>query len=463
MSAARLSRAAGDGRHAAPVRLLHLGLGNFFRAHAAWYTEHAADAEAWGIAAFTGRSAKLADELSAQDCLYTLVTRAGDGDRFEVVSSLSRAHAAAEHEAWLAHFASAGVAAVTITVTEAAYLRGDGGGLDAGRPEVAADIAALRADPTAPVRTVPARLLAGLAARRRADAGPVALVPCDNVPGNGAIVAEVVGDLAERVDPDLAAWLGDAVSVVTTMVDRITPRTAPQDLAAVLEGTGRGDRSPVVTEPFHEWVLSGAFPAGRPRWEDAGAAFTDDVEPFEHRKLWLLNGAHSLLAYAGSIRGHTTVAEAVADDTCRAWVGQWWDEAAAHLPQRAEDIAAYRAALLDRFANARMHDRLDRIAADGSQKLPIRIVPVLRAERQAGRMPEGAARVLAAWVCHLRGIGAPVTDARADDVLPLAAGPLREAVPRVLGALDAGLGEDAEVVAAVVEQSEQLAGPQRGA
>ena len=39
--------------------------------------------------------------LNAQDGLYTLVTRAGDGDRFEVVGSLARAHAAAEHDAWL--------------------------------------------------------------------------------------------------------------------------------------------------------------------------------------------------------------------------------------------------------------------------------------------------------------------------------------------------------------------------
>ena len=67
------------------VRLVHLGLGNFFRAHQAWYTDRAPDAADWGIAAFTGRSRGLADSLSAQDGLYTLVTRAADGDRFDVV------------------------------------------------------------------------------------------------------------------------------------------------------------------------------------------------------------------------------------------------------------------------------------------------------------------------------------------------------------------------------------------
>ena len=448
----RLSR---DGRPAPPVRLVHLGLGNFFRAHAAWYTDQASDE--WGIAAFTGRSSRsVAADLNAQDGRYTLISRGADRDRFEVVGSLARAHTADEHEAWLGYFADPAVAAVTITVTEAGYLRGAGGGLDAERPEVAADIDALRRDPAALVRTTPARLLAGLAARRRAGAGPLAVVSCDNVAGNGPIVQRVVGDAAQLAG--LADCLDDSVSFVTTMVDRITPRTGPDDMRAVLEGTLREDRAPVVTEPFSEWVLSGEFAAGRPPWENAGATFTDDVTPFEHRKLWLLNGAHSLLAYSGSIRGHTTVAEAAVDETCRAWVEQWWSEASRHLDQPAEDLTAYRAALLERFENARMHDRLDRIAMDGSQKLPIRIVPVLRAERAAGRMPEGAARALAAWVCHLRGLGAPINDARADEVVALAQGPLADAVPRVLEHLAPGLGADADVVAVVLDQSRQLGG-----
>lgn len=454
MSARRLSRTAGQGRAAAPVRLVHLGLGNFFRAHQCWYTEHAGDAADWGYAAFTGRgSAPLVGELSEQQGLYTLVSRAADADRFEVLGSLSRAHAAAEQDAWLRYFRAPELSAVTITVTEAGYLAGPGGGLDTGRPEVQADIEALRKDPTGLVATAPARLVAGIAARRQADAGPLALVPCDNTPGNGALADRVVGDLAQLVDAGLAGWLEESVAVVSTMVDRITPRTGADDAAAVLTSTGFDDRCPVVSEPFHEWVLSGAFPAGRPRWQDAGATFTSDVTPYEHRKLWLLNGAHSLLAYAGSIRGHQTVAGAAADPACRSWLEQWWAVASPHLNQPAAQVTAYRAALLERFANTRMHDRLDRIAADGSQKLPIRILPVLRAERAAGRVPAGATRVLAAWVCHLRGLGAAVSDVRATEVIPLAQGPLSVAVPRVLAALDPALGADADIVTIAIDQS----------
>jgi fructuronate reductase len=315
---------------------------------------------------------------------------------------------------------------------------------------------ALRRDLTASVRTAPARLVAGFAARRRGAVGPLTVVPCDNLPDNGTVAARVVRELAEMVDPGLADWLAESVSYVTTMVDRITPKTTPEDLRTVAEATGRDDRCPVITEPFSEWVLSGAFVGGRPRWEDAGATLTDDITPFEQRKLWLLNGGHSLLAYAGSARGHQTVADAVADETCRAWLEEWWSEASRHLSLPDADVAAYRAALLERFDNPRMRHRLDQIAADGSQKLPVRVLPILRRERIAGRLPQAAIRVLAAWVCHLRGLGAPVNDARAERVVPLASGPLPEAVRRVLDALDPAVGSDDELVKAVLAEAEQL-------
>jgi fructuronate reductase len=338
-----------------------------------------------------------------------------------VQRAVARAYAGTDLPVWCEHVARPEVAVLTLTVTEAAYATDLAGG--------------------SPVTTVPGRLVAGLAARRAAGAGPLAVVPCDNLPDNGAVVARLV---AEAADPGLARWIRDNVSFVSTMVDRITPRTTDDDVRAVAAETGWADAVPVVTEPFSEWVLSGPFPAGRPAWEAAGARFVDDVRPYETRKLLLLNGGHSLLAYAGSARGHDTIAEAVGDPICRGWLDRWWDEAVRHVPLPAADLAAYRAALLDRFANPRIRHTLAQIAADGSRKLPIRVLPVLRAERAAGRMPAGAVRIVAAWIDHLRGKGAPVDDA--------GAGPYRDraASPRdVLALLAPDLAGDTDLVDAL--------------
>jgi fructuronate reductase len=441
-----------DGRPAAPVRIAHLGPGNFFRAHQAWYTEHAPDAADWGIAAFAGRTGAVARELAAQDGLYTLLVRAADGDRPEVVSALSLV--SADLDEWRRCFVRPELALVTATVTEAGYRRADDGALDMADPEVAADVEALRGHGTdAEVVTAPGKLTLGLALRRARNLPAPAVVPCDNVPGNGPMVARVVGELAAAVDPDLAGWIEQHVAFVTTMVDRITPHATDEDRAEVRARAGVDDPVPVVTEPYVEWVLSGEFPRGRPRWEDVGARFVDDVTPWEHRKLWLLNGSHSLMAYAGGLRGHETVHEAVSDPVVRGWVDQWWDDAAAHLPLPDEDVAAYRAALLSRYANPRIRHLLRQIAADGSQKVPIRILPVVRADLARGRVPSGAARVLAAWMCHLRGRGVPVADVAAEEFTTLAAGELDDAVRRVLVRLDA---DDERLRTAVTAAAHEL-------
>jgi len=451
-----LSRAAGHGRAAAPVRIVHVGLGNFFRAHQAWYTDQAPDAADWGIAAFTGRSPAMADALTPQDGLYTLITRAADGDSFDVISSVSAVHASADHDAWLGYWSSPELAVVTLTVTEAGYMRAPDGSLDTSRADVQADIAALGADPMAAAATAPGRIVSGYLARRASGAGSIAIVPCDNLPDNGPALKRVVDDLIAAVDPSLADWAAANVAFGTTMVDRITPATTDENRAAVLAALGVMDASPVPTEPFSEWVIAGEFPKGRPAWDAAGAFVVDDVVPFEQRKLWLLNGSHSLLAYAGTILGHETVADAIADPVARSWVEQWWDEASRHLTLPAEDVAAYRAALLDRFENPNIRHALAQIAADGSQKIPVRIVPTLRAERAAGRVPQGATRAVAAWTCHLRGVGAPVKDARAAEVAPFGEGTLEESVAAVLGFLGEDLAADADVVAAVLAHAQDL-------
>src|SRR5690606_4008165 len=183
-------------------------------------------------------------------------------------------HAAADHDAWLRHVADPAVRVLTSTVTEAAYRAAPDGGPDLAQTAVAADLDALRADETAPVSTVPARVLAGLLARRRADAGPLAVVPCDNLPHNGQVVRGVVLGLAEHVAPDLVPWAEANVRWVTTMVDRITPEPTAADVDLVLRLSGVRDRAPVVTEPFSEWVLSGDLSAGAPDWGSAGAVIT---------------------------------------------------------------------------------------------------------------------------------------------------------------------------------------------
>ena len=381
-----------------PVRIVHLGLGAFHRAHQAWYTARAADAADWGIHAFTGRSRELADQLAAQDGLYTLVTRDAAADRMSIVDSIVRVGTAAEPRAFAVAVADRETSVVSLTITEAAYGLTASGDLDAA---TLADIDGLRRR-VAP-STALGRLAAGIMLRRAAHGRPLTVLSCDNIPSNGLVLGRALGAVVEAVDPAAMAWLAENVTFPSSSVDRITPHTDAAESGRIERLAGWIDAAPVVTEPFSDWVIGGDFAAGRPAWETAGARFVADVEPWERRKLWLLNGAHTILAAVGLRRGYTTVAEAVADAAVLAIVEGFWDEASRHLPGL--QIERYRAELLQRFANPRIAHRLVQIDEHSETKARLRLVPVALAERAAGRSAEGTARAIAGWVAGHRDSG----------------------------------------------------------
>ncbi|GAA3543666.1 mannitol dehydrogenase family protein [Amycolatopsis ultiminotia] len=375
-----------------PVRIGHLGLGAFHRAHQVWFTQRSDPA--WGIAAFSGRSTRPAETPAARDGVYTLVARGLDTDRFHRMRSLVAAYGADRIADLDRLVAERAVAVVTLTVTEVGYLLGPDGTLDPGNPLVHSDIAALREDST--LQSAPGPLLRALGARRRSGAGPIAVVPCDNVLGNGGRIRAALHGLASEVDRALPRWLNDHVSFVDTVADRITSATTDEDIATVTAATGRPDRAPVVTEPFAEWVLAGQFPAGRPDWAHAGAAFVGDSRPFEKRKLRLLNGAHLLLALGGLLRGHHTVDEAIADPALRQLTEQYWTAAAQDVPDAEACLAQLRA----RFASDRIRHSLRQIATDAEDKLRERVVPIVTELLAHRADPAPAARVISAWLAH---------------------------------------------------------------
>lgn len=422
----RLNRSSAHVDPAAPVRAVHLGLGGFHRAHQAWYTM--AD-PGWGIAAYTFRNTELPRLLNEQDGLYTLLVR-GEPDATEIVSAISRAHPGTDTQQWLADVASPEVAVITLTVTESAYQVSPPG-----------EDSAL------------SRLVSGLCQRFRTSEAPVAIVPCDNVPNNGEVLRSALREMAARVNPQFSAWIGEHVSIANTVVDRITPASTESDVQTVSSMTGLRDLAPVVTEPFTEWLISGEFPLGRPAWERSGARFVDEVDTYQERKLWFLNGAHSLLAYVGLARQRATVHEAVHDTELAELIDSWWDTASRHTSVPTMDLAEYRDRLRARFAAPGIRHKLIQIASDGSQKIPARILPVLRAEREQGRLPHSAVTGLAAWVLHLR--HGDVRDPLANELVALARS--AKASSLVLSALDPALSADTELVAAVGSEITSLA------
>ena len=383
--------------------IVHVGLGAFHRAHQAVYTDDrlAAGERDWGICGLSLRSSDVRASLAPQDGLYTLLERGPEGDRARVIGAVTEALTVPETPARaLERLTDPATRIISLTVTEKAYCQDAGAGtLDEKHPAIVADLAGDRFP-----RSVPGLLVEALARRRAAGVKPCTVLVCDNLPSNGTTVARIVARYAERRDPDLARYIAGEIAFPCTMVDRIVPATTDADRTAV-EAFGYRDAWPVVGEPFTQWVIEDRFVAGRPRWEEAGAQIVPDVHPFELAKLRLLNGAHSTLAYLGTVLGLETVAEAMADPALAGFLRRLWDEDLAPTLQRVPglDVAQYLFALEARFRNLRIRHRLLQIAMDGSQKLPPRLL-MPAVDRLRGAVPRRIALVVAGWMRFLLGV-----------------------------------------------------------
>ncbi|WP_456785853.1 mannitol dehydrogenase family protein [Cellulomonas sp. P5_C5] len=446
------------------VGLVHLGLGAFHRAHQAVFTEDAAAAtgeNGWGILGVTQRSARVVQQLAPQDGLYGVLTKGTTQTSLRLVGSLRDvAFPGTDTPRVLTTIAAPTTHVVTLTVTEKGYRRAADGGPDLADPDLAADLDALASELRGGTADTPARsplglLLRGLALRARHDAGNLTVVCCDNLADNGAVLAALVAATLDTVPHGdrLREWIGTSVRFPGTMVDRIVPATTDAHRAEAQSLLGLTDAGLVIGEPFTQWVIQDSFAGPRPAWERVGATLTGDVAPYERAKLRVLNASHSTLAYLGALRGHATIAQAVADPALEATVRALVDDDV--LPTLVApdglDLVQYRDDVLSRFANPNTGHTTVQVAMDGSQKLPQRLLGTVRDRLSSGAVPTAAAAAVAAWIAYVRatsqgelevgGRQVGLDDPLASTLAAAAEGPLDSLADRMLD-VRAVFGED---------------------
>lgn len=383
--------------------IVHFGVGAFHRAHQAVYTDAALSQKPgdWRIIGVSLRSTATTDILTRQNGLYTLLQRSIEGTKARIIGSMYGFISPSLNSDTVTQTVNnPAIKVVSLTVTEKAYgMDRINGGVDPNHPAIAADLI----DPEAPTGVI-GHLVKSLKQRRDQGMEPFTVLCCDNLPQNGILLKAAVCDFANRIDPDLGKWIADNVAFPSTMVDRITPASTQTTLDDAEKLTGCIDLAAVETEAFSQWVIEDNFPHGRPYWEAGGAIFVDDVAPYEQMKLRMLNGAHSMLAYAGHVSGHKYVRDCMANPALAQLVERHLKAAAKTLdPLPGFDVDAYANDLVQRFRNPAIAHETYQIAMDGSEKLPQRIIePVLEAlERGQDITPFAFAS--AAWMRYCLG------------------------------------------------------------
>ena len=378
------------------VGILHLGAGAFFRAHQAVYTDTALGLASgdWGICAASLNSETAKDALAPQDGLYTLKLL-GEPESYRIIGSIKEVLAGLGDRAKIIEkISDPQIQIVTLTITEKGYCLEPSGALDFAHPEIAEDLRQVDSP-----RSAIGVLVAGLKLRFAAAPSPITIISCDNISENGTKLRGAVIAFAQRLDVELAGRISKHAIFPNTMVDSITPAGDVALLESVIRATGFEDKAAVHREKFSDWVIE-EFDGPRPVWDQAGAVFAPDVTPYETAKLRLVNAPHSALAYLGLLAGYTNVAQAMADEKLVDYFFRLTEGEL--IPSLGDspiaDLAAYRDRIGQRFANPLIHHELKQIAADGSAKLPQRLLPPLAVNTRAGRPIGFIALGIAAWM-----------------------------------------------------------------
>jgi mannitol 2-dehydrogenase len=394
-------------RAAVRQSIVHIGVGSFHRAHQGYYLDrllHDSPASEWGICGvgLLERDAPMRDALLPQDCLFTVMELGPKSRQAHVVGSLLRyLYAPGNPEPVLEKMASAECRIVTLTITEGGYYLNHGTGeFDFEHADIRTELA----QPREPKCSF-GFLAEALERRRRRGLPPFTVLSCDNLQHNGDIARRMFLSFADRSNPELAKWVEQNCTFPNSMVDRITPATTDEHRSILSDSFGVIDAWPVVTEPFHQWVVEDSFVNGRPSWERVGVQMTSDVTPYEKMKIRLLNGSHQALCYAGLLLGHETVHQAMADDDVRKYIWNLMDREVSPLIPEMEgiDLQEYKSCVIQRFANPSIKDPLARIAMESSARMPKFILPSILEQLSRGAPVPLLSFAVACWFRFLAG------------------------------------------------------------
>lgn len=386
--------------------IVHIGVGNFHRAHQAVYLDDLFNAgrdHDWAIVGAGVREADgvMREKLAEQDWLTTVVEQEAETTRAQVTGAMIDFVKPGDAAALLDRLAEPRIRIVSLTVTEGGYYISPATQhFDASHPDIVADARAFEAP-----KTAFGLIAAGLKRRRAAGVAPFTVMSCDNIPGNGHVCENAVAGLAELADPELGRWIRASVAFPNSMVDRITPATSDRERAFLHDRYGVDDNWPVFCEQFRQWVLEDKFPSGRPALETAGVTFASDVARYELMKMRILNGGHAAIAYPAGLLDIHFVHDAMADKQIGAFLDKLTRSEIQPVvpPPPMTGLDDYRTLIARRFANPKIGDTIPRLCFDGSNRQPKFILPSIRDRLKAGGSIRGLALETALWCRYCYG------------------------------------------------------------
>lgn len=383
--------------------IVHVGVGGFHRSHQAYLLNKLIKSNnketQWGICgvALLEFDIKIYNILKTQDCLYTLITKGSDGSvNTEIIGSIVQLMFAPNNPlAVIEKMAHVNTKIISLTITEGGYNYNENTHLfNVENPLIQNDLK----NSKSPL-SIFGYLTQALLLRKTENRGGLTILSCDNIQENGTMTKNMLLSFIKLAEPNLIPWINENVSFPNCMVDRITPVTSKEDINYVQNTLEINDQWPVVCEPFIQWVIEDNFIAGRPKWENVGVQFVDNVEPYEKMKLHLLNAGHSVLGILGALIDYNTIDEVVKNENIKQFLINFMNIEVTPTLGELEgfNLENYKKTLIERFSNKNIKDQISRICSESSSKLPKFLIPTIKDQINSENNFVFSSFLIAAW------------------------------------------------------------------
>ena len=388
--------------------IVHIGVGNFHRAHLSWYLHRLMQKNKnldWGIigSGVLNYDREMQHKLKKQDFLTTLIELDPQGNKnCEIIGPMiDYASVESNNLSLINAMSDSRIRIVSLTVTEGGYfLDGENSDLDFTNPDIVNDIN----NPNSP-KTVFGAIVYALNIRRNNGHGPITCLSCDNLIKNGDKLKQAVIGIAKNTNKDLSDWILENCTFPNSMVDCIVPSTGKRELE-LIKKIGINDSVPVVHENFRQWVIEDKFCAGRPNWEDVGVQFSSKVHQYEEQKIRILNAGHQIIANAAELLSIDTIDKAIKHEGIYSFLKKVMKEEIIPHVNPLPDLSPekYFESILNRFLNPEIKDTTRRVAFDGSSRHSLFLVPSIN-DSIKNKMPlKGLALVQALWAKMCQGV-----------------------------------------------------------
>ena len=385
----------------APVKVLQFGEGNFMRAFVDYFFDISNEKAGFNgkVALVQPISMGLTELVNKQEGLYTLYLRGSENgekvDAKRVISACDcclNPYEKADYDKIMEIAASDDLDIIASNTTEAG---------------IAYDPSCNFED--VPANSFPGKLTQVLFARYKAGKKGLVILSCELIDNNGKELLKCVNQYIDqwKLEDGFKKWVNEENIFCSTLVDRIVPgriRDA-KEVEKLEEENGYRDELIDVGEIFGVWIIEG--PEGledRLPFKKAGVNVhvVPDVMPYKHRKVRILNGAHTGFVLGAYLAGFDIVRDCMHNDNVAGFMNKMLNEEVIptlvdHLDEN--DLNQFAAAVKDRFNNPFVNHELMSISLNSTSKWKARNMPsFLQYIEKNGKLPVCLTMSLAAYI-----------------------------------------------------------------